>query len=123
MILVPIFGPIPNPFTGSYACDINQVGQAACAQFGLIAFLNNVLKLVIVIAGLFAFFQFLVAGFDFLSAGGDSKKITGAWAKIWQSIIGLVFVAGAFVLAAIFGYLIFGDPTIILNPPIWGPTP
>jgi hypothetical protein len=51
-----------------------------------------------------------------MSAGDDSKAVAGAWAKIYQTVIGLAFAAGAFVLAAIFGQLIFGDPTFILKP-------
>ena len=53
-----------------------------------------------------------------MSAGEDSKKVAGAWAMIWQTMLGLAVSAGAFVLAAIFGQLIFNDPTFILNPKI-----
>ena len=53
-----------------------------------------------------------------MSAGDDPKKVAGAWAMIWQTILGLAVAAGAFVLAAIFGQLIFGSPTFILNPKI-----
>ena len=53
-----------------------------------------------------------------MSAGDDPKKVAGAWAKIWQTALGLAFAAGAFVLAALFGQLIFGNPTFILNPTI-----
>lgn len=88
---------------------------------GLINFANNILKLIIVGAGLFAFVNIILAGYGFLSAGGDSKKVEAAWGKIWQSLLGLAFVAGSFVLAAIFGWLIFKDPTAILNPKIYGP--
>lgn len=95
------------------------------ARFGDVAtggalgnFLNIILKVMIVGAGLFALFNFILAGYAFLSAGEDSKKIEGAWAKIWQSAIGLAFAAGAFVLAAIFGWLIFGNPNFIINPTI-----
>ena len=88
---------------------------------GLIPFANNILKLMIVGAGIFAFINIIVAGYGFLSAGGDSKKVEAAWNKIWQSLLGLAFVAGSFVLAAIFGWLIFKDPTAILNPKIYGP--
>jgi len=34
-----------------------------------------------------------------------------------------VIMAGSFVLAALIGWLIFGDATAILNPKIYGPTP
>jgi hypothetical protein len=72
--------------------------------------------LLILGATIYALFNFLLAGYAFMSAGDDSKKVAGAWAKIWQTALGLAVAAGSFVLAAIFGQLIFGDPAFILNP-------
>jgi len=86
-----------------------------------LVFLNNILRLLFVVAGLYAFLNFIIASFGFISAGGDSKKISSAWAKIWQSILGLLIIVCSFVLAAIFGQLLFGDETAILNPQIYGP--
>jgi len=85
---------------------------------GLGNLLNLVFKSMIVIAGVYALFNLIFAGYAFMSAGEDAKKVAGAWAKIWQSMLGLAIAAGAFVLAAIFGQLIFGDPTFILSPKI-----
>jgi hypothetical protein len=69
-------------------------------------------------AGIYALFNFIFAGYAFLGAEGDPKKIEAAWAKIWQSALGLAIAAGALVLAAIFGQLIFGDAKAILYPSI-----
>ncbi len=99
----------------------SPIGDVNSEQYGLVAFANNVFKLMIVGAGIFAFINIILAGYGFLSAGGDSKKVESAWNKIWQSLLGLAFVAGSFVLAAIFGWLIFKDPTAILSPKIYGP--
>lgn len=88
---------------------------------GLIQFLNNILRLLIVIAGLYVLLNLILAGFSFISAGGDPKNVEKAWAKIWQSLVGLLIIAGSFVLAAIFGWLLFGDATAILRPKIYGP--
>lgn len=97
---------------------VNQYGDL---DTGLIKFANNLLKLLIIGAGLYTFLNIILAGYDFLSAGGDSKKITQAWSKIWQSILGLVIVASSFVIAAVVGQLIFKDPSAILSPKIYGP--
>jgi len=97
------------------------IGNVTDSKYGLVAFANNVLKLIIVGAGLYAFLNIIIAGYDFLGAGGDAKKVEAAWNKIWQSLLGLAIVAGSFVLAAIFGWLIFKDPRAILSPQIYGP--
>lgn len=112
-MLAGFFGTVEPPEAiKKYGVDINA---------GPIKFANNVLKLIIVGAGIFTFFNIIIAGYGFLSAGGDTKKVEQAWNKIWQSLLGLAFVAGSFVLAAIFGWLIFRDPRAILSPQIYGP--
>lgn len=72
-------------------------------------------------AGIYAFWNFIAAGYGFMSAGEDAKAVGKAWAKFTQSLLGLVFVAGSFVLAAIFGLLIFGDARAIISPTIFAP--
>jgi hypothetical protein len=74
--------------------------------------------LLIVGAGIYSLINIVLAGYDFISAGDDSKKVSGAWTKIYQTFLGLAIAAGAFVLAAIFGQLIFGEWTFIINPTI-----
>jgi len=88
---------------------------------GLTPFLSTLIKLVTVIAGLYALLNLILAGYQFISAGGDPKSIEKAWAKIWQSLLGLLIIAGSFLLAAIFGWLLFGDPSAIISPQIYLP--
>jgi len=88
---------------------------------GLITLFNNILRLLIVGAGIYALLNFILAGYAFMSAGGDPKKIDAAWAKIWQSMVGLLIIAISFALAALIGQLLFHSPTAILNPKIYGP--
>lgn len=101
-------GTIPQPLI------YNRFGSAQSGGIGV--FLNLIINLLIVGAGIYALFNFILAGYTFISAGGDPKKIESAWAKIWQSIIGLVVIAASFLIAAIVGLLIFGSPSAILNP-------
>ena len=72
-------------------------------------------------AGLYTFWNLILAGYGFMSAGGEAKAIEKAWAKIWQSLMGLLVVAGSFVLAMIFGWLIFQDATVLIAPKIYTP--
>jgi len=88
---------------------------------GLANFISNILKLLIVLAGVYAVFNFVLAGYAFMSAGDDPKKMAGAWAKIYQTLLGLVFAAGAFVIASLAGSLIFKDPNALLQLKIFGP--
>lgn len=108
--------------------DNNPLGTVsqpgALAAFGDVAsggighLLNLVFKIIFVGGGIFALFNLVLAGYAFMGAGDDPKRMEAAWGKIWQTALGLVFMAGAFVLAAIFGLLIFGSSSAILNPTI-----
>ncbi len=106
-----IVGTIVNP--------LNRYGSATSG--GLVKFLSNILRIFFVVAGMLAFLNLIIAGFKFMTAAGDSKKINEAWERIWQSLLGLILIAGSFALAAFFGFLIFGDAGFILNPKIYGP--
>jgi len=119
-MILDIFGTIRNPFTILGVPDY-AAGPGDVATFGLIKFLNNVIRLLIMVGGIFAFFNLILAGYGFLSAGDDPKKMAAAWAKIWQSMMGLLFIVGSFVLAAIFGYLLFRDAGALLMPKLYGP--
>lgn len=100
---------------------ITLYGLLAGNPGGLVIFLNNTIRIMIVVGGLWAFLNLIISGYDFLSASGDPKIFAKAWQRIYQSMLGLLIMLASFVLAAIFGQLLFGDPTVILNPKIYGP--
>lgn len=83
---------------------------------GIMVFFNSLLKLVFIVAGLWAFINILMAGYGYISAGGDAKAITKATDRIWQSFVGLLVIVSSFLLAAIVGILLFGDAGAILKP-------
>ncbi len=110
-------GPVQNPFGQINPPEaLQKYGSQPGAAIGTL--IQYVIWILIAGAGIYALINLVIAGYDFMSAGDDSKKVAGAWAKIWQTLLGLAFTAGAFLLAAIFGQLIFGDPTFILKPKI-----
>lgn len=109
-----------NPFGAVTLPDgLSKFGSEPGLAFGRL--IQFSLRALVVGAGIYALFNLVLAGYSFMSAGDDSKKVSGAWSQISQTLIGLAFAAGAFVLAAIFGQLIFGDAAFLLKPTI--PTP
>jgi hypothetical protein len=103
-----IFGTVQEP---SALSNFGGVENGAIGNL-----LNIILKTLIVAAGIYALINLVLAGYAFMSAGDDPKKVAAAWAKIWQTMLGLAIAGGAFVLAAIFGQLLFGDATKLLTP-------
>lgn len=114
-----IFSFLPLPVSADD--PFGQITNPLPAGGGLIPLLNNILRLVFVIAGIYAFVQIIVAGLGFISAGGDAKKIETAWNGIWQSLLGVVIIISSIAMAALMGLLLFKDPTAILSPKVYGP--
>lgn len=98
-----------------------DVGVGQGGTFGLISFLNNALRLATVIAGLYGMLNLVLAGYGFISGGGNPENIQNAQDKIWKTLIGLVLIAASYTLAAIIGWLLFGDASIIIRPKVYGP--
>jgi hypothetical protein len=109
-------GSITSPWE-----KINPNAYNGAEGQGLIILFNNILRTAIVVAGIWSFLNFIIAGYGFMGAEGNPEKITNAWNKIWQTLLGLVIVAGSLIIAAVIGYLVFNDWTAIISPKIYGP--
>lgn len=103
-----IFGDITKPTSHKYE-------GLTDFDLGPTAFLNAVINLIIVLAGIFTILNFVLAGYGYLSAGGNPQKITDAGNKILQSLVGLIIVAASFIIAAIIGKVLFNNPTALLS--------
>lgn len=88
---------------------------------GLVGFLNNLLKLIILIAGLYALINFILAGYGIISAGAEPEKLSKAQNKIWYAMLGLVIIVASFAISGLIGWLVFHDTWAILKLKIYGP--
>jgi len=104
--MIQILGNIKNPTS------------FADGPKGFFDFLSTIFKVAGSFAGIFFLVKIIIAGYTYLSSSGDEKKTAQAWTMIWQSIIGLVIVASAFIIAGVVGNLTGTDPT---NPTLYGP--
>lgn len=66
-----------------------------------------------VASGLAFILYFIIAGFSWITAGGDAEKLKKAQANITNALIGIVIVAIAYTVTAIIGSILGFD---ILNP-------
>lgn len=113
MSLFATFGTIKNPLqtVGSGYGDVTDLPQL----------ISNIVRLITIGAGLFALINFVLAGVNYISAGGDEQKINQSWQMILNSIIGLLIIAMAFILTGIISYVLYKDTSVILKPTIYGP--
>ena len=108
------FGTVTNPLAkvGSGYSDVGT---------GLPNFITNIVTVIFVAGGLFTFFNFIFAGFTYITAAGDKQKIETAMNSINMSILGLVIMVAAAVITGIISFLLYGDAGAILQPTITGP--
>ncbi|MFZ2199751.1 MAG: hypothetical protein WAV40_03105 [Microgenomates group bacterium] len=88
---------------------------------GLPSFISNIITIIFIAGGLYAFFNLMISGFSFITAGGDQKKIDAATQSINMSLMGLVVMVAAAAVTGIVSYVLFGSASAILTPKIIGP--
>ena len=117
LYLYSIFGDIQNPLGNTFAeaCGYSSI------ESGLGLLITNLIRLVTIGAGIWFLVNLLTAGVMYIGSNGEAEKITMAWGKIWQSLIGLLIIVSSLVLTAIISKVFFGEYSTILNPIIYGP--
>ena len=113
--MASLFGDIKNPL------QTITPGGYGDVSTGLPRFVTNIVTLIFVAAGLYAFFNLMFAGFTYITSAGDTKKIETALYSINMSLLGLVVMVAAAAVTGIVSYILFGSATAILSPKIIGP--
>jgi hypothetical protein len=90
------FGPWGN--LGS-----QSINEATNAIAGL---MSRGLGVATIIAGLWFLLQFILGGYDYMTAGGDQQKMTNATKKITSALIGLIIVVAAYAVMSLLGELL-----------------
>ena len=88
---------------------------------GMVGLISNIIRIFMVIAGLWSFINLLLAGFAYVTSGDKPDAIKSAGERIYMSLIGLVIIVGSFVMAALIGQVLYGNPGAILQPKLYGP--
>jgi hypothetical protein len=92
------------------ALDLKSVYAPANALGGnnatLSTLINPIIANVLIFSGLFAFGTILVAGFTYITAGGDKAKTAQAQLMLNYGIIGLVLVVAAGIITRLLGAIL-----------------
>ena len=105
-MIFQVFGDLKQPAAIKYTGPNAQ---------GLISFLNNIVALIMIIAGIWTVFNFISAGYMYLNSNNEPQKLTAAGNKILQSVIGLAIVATVYTVAGILGYILFQETSTFLK--------
>jgi len=95
---------------GAYAVDLVDIYKPAQALGGqnatLSTLINPIIANVLIVSGLLAFGTILLAGFTYVTAGGDKGKTTQASLMLTYGIIGLVVVVAAGLVTRLMGAIL-----------------
>lgn len=87
------------------------VSQGAASAEGIVqTILLNVITLFFAVGGIGVTIYFIWGAVDWILAGGDKEKISGARKKMTNSLIGLVLLALSFALIRTVGSIVGFDP-------------
>lgn len=112
------FAKIPNQGIGQIDVPpgVEKYQEASGADIGIIFFISNMLKVFAVVMGVWAVFNITLAGYIYLSSGGDAGAHEKVRTQVTNTIIGLLLIVMSYTIAGLIGFIFFGDATFILNP-------
>jgi hypothetical protein len=87
---------------------------------GLIGFFSLLIRLIAIIAGIFAMVNFVIAGLTYITSMGNTQANINVRDRLLFSFVGLLIIVSAYTIAAIIGLIFFGDATYIINPQLQG---
>lgn len=69
-------------------------------------FISNIIGFLTVLGGIFFVVYFVMAAFSWITAGGDSGKLSTARDKMVQGVLGLIIIIAAYSLIGLIGGII-----------------
>jgi len=93
----------------------NPAGSGAQALTQISHTVSSVIGFMTIAAGIWFMFELLFSGYEWISAGGDEKKLEKARQRMTQGFMGLLIVVGAWAILAITGQFL-GVDVLLTNP-------
>jgi len=90
-----------------------QIGISGGVQAGLGTLLSNLITTITVVGGLAFVVYFSLGALEWITAGGDKTKVSGAQTQMTQATIGLIAIVASYFIIGIVGAVLGLD---ILRP-------
>jgi len=91
--------PASAQISNTIANHVNQVANAAGVQnsnTSLVVIIGRIINIALGFVGIILLLLFLYSGYEYMTAGGDSKKVESAQTRIKNAIIGLLIIMASF---------------------------
>ena len=117
---------------GSSGQSMGTIGGGGLGPFGALKFgsgqgggvtalskvastVSAIIGFMTIAAGIWFMFEMLFSGYEWISAGGDAKKLEAARERLTHGFMGLLIIVGAWAILAITGQFL-GFDILITNP-------
>ncbi len=102
--------------------EFDEVGGIAEGDIGILFFASRLISVLTIFAGLWTFFNVLIAGYTYVTSSGNAQSHTLVRDKLTMSFLGIILIVTVYTMAGLVGLMFFGDAAYLLNPTIQGPT-
>lgn len=92
--------------------ELGPFGKGSTGLPDVLDLISSVVGFMTIAASIWFLFQILYSGYEWTSAGGDTKKIADARSRMTHAFMGMVIVVGAWSLLAVTGQF-FGFNTLV----------
>ncbi len=99
-------------------CNFGSSTIPAANCSSLNSTIGEIVTLLFFIAGLVFFIMIIISGLKMMTSGGDREKFAGARSSLVYAIIGIVIVAGSFLIVEIVFGLLHVNGSIFTSSPI-----
>lgn len=119
-VIGPIRAPAPIRLLNAQVPDGDQSGRG---NIGIIIFASNIITIVNIFAGIFMMFNFIIAGYTYITLAGNTSAYEKANQRILYGMIGLLIIVVSYSFAGLIGLVFFGDAGFILSPELTSALP
>jgi len=95
-----------QPPTTAYSANSDNPSILLGAGKNIESFISNGIGVLTILGGIFCVFYFVMAGINWITAGGEQSKITKARDQMVQSIFGIVVIVASYALIGVIGTIL-----------------
>jgi len=114
------FAQTPEEIVGEIEVPkgVDIINTDAGGNIGIVLFLSNAIKFFIILGGIWALVNIVLAGFQYITGGGKTEVAGKVRDRFTMSFIGILLMILAYSVAAILGLVFYGSGSYFLTPTI-----
>ncbi|MBP7842964.1 hypothetical protein KA017_03085 [Candidatus Woesebacteria bacterium] len=115
-----VFAQTPEEIVGEIDVPkgVDLINSDVDGGIGIVLFISNMIRFVIILGGIWALINIILAAFLYLTGGGKADTHSKVSSKFTMSVIGLLLMIVAYTVAALIGLIFYDNPEFILSPKI-----